>query len=115
MFLRSTSVEVIGWLGENGAMNRRIVGEVKWKRTKKTLISNILSLRCSLDIQLEFREEIQAGNTIMGVIKRRMIFKVIRSPKKYVLKRRAASKGWAFEAALVATPFRGQTDEDVAE
>lgn len=63
MFLRSILVEVIGWLGENGAMTRRIVGEVKWKRTKKMLISNILSLRCSLDIQVESRGEIQARNT----------------------------------------------------
>lgn len=36
MFLRSTPVEeVIGWLGENGTINRRIVGEGKWKGAKK--------------------------------------------------------------------------------
>lgn len=80
MFLRSTSFEVIGWLGENEATNRRIVGEAKWKRTEQLLILNILSLRCSLGIQVKFREEIQAGNAIMGVIKRRMVFKVMRSP-----------------------------------
>lgn len=67
MFLESTSVEkVVGWSGENGAINRRIVGKVKWKVTKKVL--NMLSLRCSMDIQVEFREEIQAGNTLMRVI-----------------------------------------------
>ena len=36
MFLGSASVEgVIGWLGENGTINRRIVGEEKQKGTKK--------------------------------------------------------------------------------
>lgn len=67
MFLESTSVEeVVGWSGENGAINRRIVGKIKWKVTKKVL--HMLSLRCTMDIQVEFREEIQARNTPMGVI-----------------------------------------------
>ena len=54
-------------VGENGVVNRRTVGRAEWKKTKMVLVLKLLSLRCPIDIHVEFREEVQAGNTIMGV------------------------------------------------
>ena len=49
---------------------------------------------------MEFRKEIQGGNTIMGVINIQMIFKAMRSPKKYVQKKRAEDQGHSLRLRL---------------
>ena len=59
---------MIGWSGGNGPITRRAMAGAEQKGTTEVLDLNMVSLRYSTDIQVEFREKAQTGNTMKGVI-----------------------------------------------
>lgn len=80
MFLGSTPVVgMIGWWRENGAMNKRAVGDAEGDRGGfRFEHSKFKILNSSTDIQVEFREEAQAGNTMKGIISIWMMVEAMR-------------------------------------